>query len=144
MNRFIDILHEYDAAIEAGDMAAWADLFAPQASYILNSLSNEQRHLPAGLIACFTRAMIDDRAAAIANTTMFEKRIYRILAGRHRLRCALETTHVFAVFQSFSEGPPHVLLTGVATTRFAEDGKITARRTIYDNDLIDTAIIYPV
>jgi len=142
----IDLLHEYDTAIEAGDMLAWADLFAPEASYILNSHSNEQRGLPAGLIACYTRAMIDDRAAAIANTTMFEKRIYRILATRHRVQ-GLRATHVFAVFQSFTEGPPHVLLTGVATTEFVMIGdryRITSRKTIYDNDLIDTAIIYPV
>jgi anthranilate 1,2-dioxygenase small subunit len=142
----IDILHDYDAAIEAGDMAAWADLFAPTATYILNSLSNEQRNLPAGLIACYSRAMIEDRAAAIANTTMFERRIYRILSTRHRFR-DLQASHVFAVYQSFSEGPPHVLMTGVATTTFTQHGgglKIAARKTVYDNDVIDTAIIYPV
>jgi anthranilate 1,2-dioxygenase small subunit len=142
----IDILHDYDAAIEAGDMAAWVDLFAPSASYILNSLSNEQRNLPAGLIACYSRAMIEDRAAAIANTTMFERRIYRILSTRHRFR-DLTATHVFGVHQSFSEGPPHVLMTGVATTTFIRhEGsfKIASRKTVYDNDLIDTAIIYPV
>jgi anthranilate 1,2-dioxygenase small subunit len=142
----IDVLYDYDAAIEAGDMAAWANLFAPTASYFLNSHSNEQRGLPAGLVACYSRAMIEDRAAAIASTTMFEKRIYRILASRHRFR-DLQASHVFAVYQSFSEGPPHVLMAGVAyTTLTKHDGgfKIAARKTVYDNDLIDTAIIYPV
>ena len=78
----IDALHTaYVAALDQGDMAAWAGTFAaaPEASYFCISSENDRRGLPLALMYDDCRGRIDDRVSFV--TKVWPAPISRIVRG---------------------------------------------------------------
>ncbi|HEX4615976.1 MAG TPA: aromatic-ring-hydroxylating dioxygenase subunit beta, partial [Stellaceae bacterium] len=56
-----DLYAAYGALIDAAEFDAWLDLFAATCSYHVLPRENYERGLPAGLVYCDSRAMLEDR-----------------------------------------------------------------------------------
>jgi 3-phenylpropionate/cinnamic acid dioxygenase small subunit len=65
-----DLLAQYGYLIDASLYEQWLGLFSPHCSYYVKPRENEALGLPAALIYCDSRAMLEDRihALRIVNT----------------------------------------------------------------------------
>src|SRR5436853_5972692 len=73
-----DLLAEYGALIDMAKFDEWLDLFAEECRYQIVPRENFDRGLPAGLVFCDSRAMLEDRIRALR-----EANKYNIHADRH-------------------------------------------------------------
>ena len=60
-----DLLAEYGALIDAARFDEWLGLFAQECGYQILPRENLDRGLPAALIFCDSRAMLEDRIRAL-------------------------------------------------------------------------------
>jgi anthranilate 1,2-dioxygenase small subunit len=120
-----DALHglyaEYGALIDAGDFHAWLDLFAETCTYHVMPRENDERGLPAGLIYCDSRAVLEDRIGALRDANKYNIHSDRHLIGLPRLvrqepQAALVEAP-FAVYQTDQEGETRLFATGLYRDR---------------------------
>src|SRR5262249_46793218 len=64
----------YCWALDSGQIEEWPEFFADDAVYRITARENADRNLPVGLVFADGKAMIRDRAFAIAKTQMFAPR----------------------------------------------------------------------
>lgn len=138
---------DYAAALDAGDHAAWLDLFVDDASYVVVPLENVERGLPLATIRCDSRGMLADRVDALVTTQFLARRVTRHLitavrpvgAGGDRL----ETTANFLLAETIDGADTRIQCAGtyddviVCTPgglRFA------GKRAIYDAALVPTSM----
>ena len=60
-----DLLAEYGALIDMGKFDEWLGLFAEECRYQIVPRENFDRGLPAALVFCDSRAMLEDRIRAL-------------------------------------------------------------------------------
>ena len=125
IDRFVlyDLFAAYGALIDRADFDRWLDLFAERCTYQIVPLENYQRGLPAGLVFCDSRAMLEDRIGALR-----EANKYNIHTDRHLIGVPLvvgedgEEVLVeapFAVYQTDQEGETRLFSTGLYRDRIA-------------------------
>jgi anthranilate 1,2-dioxygenase small subunit len=73
-----DLLAEYGALIDMAKFDEWLDLFAEECRYRIVPRENFDRGLPAALVFCDSRAMLEDRIRALR-----EANKYNIHTDRH-------------------------------------------------------------
>ena len=66
-----DLFAGYGALIDAADFDAWLALFAATCTYHIMPRENYQRGLPAGLVYCDSRAMLEDRIRALCEANKY-------------------------------------------------------------------------
>jgi anthranilate 1,2-dioxygenase small subunit len=121
-----DLFATYGALIDAADFDAWLQLFAERCTYHIVPRENYQRGLPAGLVFCDSRAMLDDRIGALRGANKYNIHTDRHLIGLPR-RVANETGDTFveapfAVYQSDQEGETRLFATGLYRDRVVAEG----------------------
>ena len=119
-----DLYVAYGALIDAGEFDAWLGLFAAQCTYHIMPRENLQRGLPAGLIYCDSRAVLEDRIRALREANKYNIHSDRHLIGLPRIigeeAGATFVEAPFAVFQTEQEGETRLFATGLY-----QDGIIT-------------------
>jgi 3-phenylpropionate/cinnamic acid dioxygenase small subunit len=66
-----DLFATYGALIDAGEFDAWLALFAASCTYHIVPRENYERGLPAGLVYCDSRAMLEDRIRALREANKY-------------------------------------------------------------------------
>jgi 3-phenylpropionate/cinnamic acid dioxygenase small subunit len=118
----------YGALIDAADFDAWLDLFAERCTYHINSRENFEQGLPAGLVFCDSRAMLEDRIGALREANKYNIHTDRHLIGLPRLvgndaaEALVEAP--FAVYQTDQEGETRLFATGIYRDRIAAEAGI--------------------
>lgn len=138
---------DYAAALDAGDYAAWLDLFVDDATYTVTALENVERGLPLATIRCDSRGMLADRIDALATTQFLARRITRHLVSGVRPvgggAGELHTVATFLLVETIAGEDTRIQCAGtyddvvVATPaglRFA------TKRAIYDAPLVPTSM----
>jgi 3-phenylpropionate/cinnamic acid dioxygenase small subunit len=130
----------YGALIDAGRFDDWLGLFAAQCTYHIVPRENWEQGLPAGLVFCDSRAVLEDRIRALR-----EANKYNIHSDRHLIGLPLGTGRdgdatlveaPFAVFQTDQEGETRLFATGLYQDRIvAENGALRFRDKLV---LLDT------
>jgi anthranilate 1,2-dioxygenase small subunit len=121
-----DLYANYGGLIDAAEWAAWLDLFAGECRYSIVPRENFDRGLPAGLVYCDSRAMLEDRIMALQEANKYNIHWDRHLIGLPRLlgdeggAIAVETT--FAVYQTDQEGESRLFAAGLYRDRVVEEG----------------------
>jgi salicylate 5-hydroxylase small subunit len=64
-----DLFAAYGALIDGAEFDAWLALFAATCTYHILPRENYERGLPAGLVYCDSRGMLEDRIRALARPT---------------------------------------------------------------------------
>ena len=141
-NRFAlyDLFAAYGALIDAAEFDAWLALFAATCSYHIVPRENYERGLPAGLVYCDSRAMLEDRIRALCEANKYNIHNDRHLIGLPRLAGeggdATLVEAAFAVYQTDQEGETRLFATGVYRDRIVvEAGVLRFRNKLV---LLDT------
>ena len=120
-----DLYAAYGALIDAGEFEAWLGLFAASCSYQIMPRENYDRDLPAGLVFCDTRAVLEDRIMALREANKYNIHDDRHLIGMPRVvsesgeEIATETP--FAVYQTDQEGETRLFATGFYRDRIVDE-----------------------
>lgn len=139
---------DYAAALDAGDHAAWLDLFVDEASYVVVPLENVERGLPLATIRCDSRGMLADRIDALVTTQFVARRVTRHLVTAvrpvggeaHRL----ETTANFLLAETIDGADTRIQCAGTYDDVIvATPGglRFSSKRAIYDAALVPTSMV---
>ncbi|HUC09239.1 MAG TPA: aromatic-ring-hydroxylating dioxygenase subunit beta [Stellaceae bacterium] len=144
-----DLLAEYGALLDAARYEEWLGLFAGECRYSIVPRDNHERGMPAGLIFCDSRAMLEDRIMALREANKYNIHSDRHLIGLPRLTggdgIAIEAP--FAVFQTDQEGASHLFATGIYRDRLTmAAGCLTIRDKliILDTFAVPTLLATPL
>jgi anthranilate 1,2-dioxygenase small subunit len=135
-----DLFAAYGALIDLGQFDQWLALFAPQCSYHIMPRENHEQGLPAALVFCDTRAILEDRIAALHDANKYNIHSDRHLIGLPRLieeeGDAAFAEAPFAVYQTDQEGESRLFATGLYKDRLViEAGGLKFRDKLV---LVDT------
>ena len=116
-----DLYAAYGALIDAGEFDSWLSLFAATCTYHIMPRENWQRGLPAGLVYCDSRAVLEDRIGALREANKYNIHTDRHLIGLPRIvgseagEALVEAP--FAVYQTDQEGETRLFATGLYRDR---------------------------
>jgi anthranilate 1,2-dioxygenase small subunit len=146
-----DLLAGYGALLDMAKYDEWLGLFAAECRYNVVSRENYDRGLPAALIFCDSRAMLEDRIRALREANKYNIHNDRHLIGLPRLlppeAGAIMIESPFAVFQSDQEGATRLFATGLYRDRLeAADGelKIRDKLVLLDTFAVPTLLATPL
>jgi 3-phenylpropionate/cinnamic acid dioxygenase small subunit len=71
----------YANAIDSDALEQWPAFFAEKCMYRITNVENEREGLPAGIVYADSRAMLEDRIAALREANIYERQRYRHLLG---------------------------------------------------------------
>lgn len=112
-----DLYAAYGALIDAGDWTGWLDLFAAACRYQIVPRENADLGLPAGLIFCDSRAVLEDRIMALREANKYNIHWDRHVIGLPRVIGGTDAEILveapFAVYQSDQEGGSRLFATGL-------------------------------
>jgi anthranilate 1,2-dioxygenase small subunit len=119
-----DLLAEYGALLDAGEYDDWLDLFAEDCRYQVLPRENEDAGLPAALIFCDSRAVLEDRIRALREANKYNIHTDRHLIGLPRIvgdEAEIDIEAPFAVFQTDQEGGTALFATGLYRNRLVTE-----------------------
>lgn len=144
----------YCRALDEGRLMDWVEFFAEDAFYVVTARENHDAGLPVGLVYCEGKGMIHDRAFAILETAMYAPRYLRHYVSNLHLAGigedgSVEAESNYLLLQTLMDRPePGLQQVGGYRDRFVRgaDGRLLLARRIcvYDNLLVDNALVYPV
>jgi anthranilate 1,2-dioxygenase small subunit len=118
-----DLFAEYGALIDASRFDEWLGLFAGECHYRIIPRENFDRGLPAALIFCDSRAMLEDRIRALREANKYNIHTDRHVIGLPRLNNDGLAEAPFAVYQTDQEGETRLFATGLYRDRLEAVGK---------------------
>ena len=135
-----DLFAAYGALIDAGEFDAWLDLFAEACTYHIIPRENYERGLPAALMFCDSRAVLEDRIRALREANKYNIHTDRHLIGLPRIvghdRDEMLVEAPFTVHQTDQEGETRLFATGLYRDRIVrEAGNLQFRDKVV---LLDT------
>jgi anthranilate 1,2-dioxygenase small subunit len=143
-----ELLAEYGALIDMAKFDEWLDLFAEECRYQIIPRENFDRGLPAGLVFCDSRAMLEDRIRALREANKYNIHTDRHVIGLPRVfedGLALEAP--FAVFQTDQEGGTRLFATGLYRDRLEILGrglKIRDKLVLLDTFAVPSLLATPL
>ena len=143
-----DLLAEYGALIDTAKFDEWLGLFAEECRYQIVPRENFDRGLPAALVFCDSRAMLEDRIRALREANKYNIHTDRHVIGLSRIfedGLALEAP--FAVFQTDQEGETRLFATGLYRDRLeivGRDLKIRDKLILLDTFAVPTLLATPL
>ncbi len=121
-----DLYAEYGGLIDATRYDDWLGLFADACTYQIMPRENRDLGLPAGLIYCDSRSVLEDRIRALREANKYNIHTDRHLIGLPRIITGkpegLSVEAAFAVFQSDQEGATRLFATGLYCDTLATEG----------------------
>ena len=143
-----DLLAEYGALIDMAKFDEWLGLFAEECRYQIVPRENFDRGLPAALIFCDNRAMLEDRIRALREANKYNIHTDRHVIGLPRiLDDGLIVEAPFAVFQTDQEGETRLFTTGLYRDRleiFGQRLKIRDKPILLDTFAVPTLLATPL
>jgi len=146
-----DLFVAYGALIDAVEFDAWLALFGAACSYHIVPRENYERGLPAGLVYCDSRAVLEDRIRALREANKYNIHIDRHLIGLPRLlgedADATLVEAPFAVYQTDQEGETRLFATGLYRDRIvveAGDLKFRDKLVLLDTFAVPSLLATPL
>jgi anthranilate 1,2-dioxygenase small subunit len=147
----LDLLAEYGALLDQAQYEAWLGLFAETCRYRVVPRENWDRGLPAALILCDSRAMLEDRIMALREANKYNIHTDRHLIGLPRsLPTAgdgLAIEAPFAVYQTDQEGETRLFAAGLYLDRLERGGsglKIRDKFILLDSFAVPSLLATPL
>lgn len=142
---------QYAACIDADRLEQWPDFFVERCLYKITSADNHKRGYAAGIVYADSRAMLQDRVAALRQANIYERQSYRHIIGMPSVGApqgndiAAETP--FLVVRTMRDGRMDLFATGVYLDKLREDGgslRFAERLVICDSSRFDTLLAIPL
>jgi anthranilate 1,2-dioxygenase small subunit/terephthalate 1,2-dioxygenase oxygenase component beta subunit len=141
----------YADVIDSDSLERWPDFFTEQCEYRITHAENEAEGLPAGIVWANTRAMLQDRVAALREANIYERQRYRHVLGMPLLTQSDGGTATartpFMVARIMATGETQLFATGVYVDRFVHEGgelKLQSRVAVCDSTVTDTLLALPL
>ncbi|KWT83523.1 MULTISPECIES: nuclear transport factor 2 family protein [unclassified Variovorax] len=141
----------YAHTIDSDALEQWPGYFTEDCHYRITHVENEREGLPAGIVYADSRAMLEDRIAALREANIFERQRYRHLLGIPLVQQASAdgamASTPFMVARIMATGQTEVFATGVYQDRFVQqDGrlKLQSRVAVCDSTVTDTLLALPL
>ena len=141
----------YAHAIDSNALEAWPAFFTQDCHYRITHVENEQEGLAAGIIYADSRAMLEDRIAALREANIYERQRYRHLLGMPMMESADDMTAPartpFVVVRIRATGQSEVFATGEYRDRFvrcADQLLLAERVAVCDSTVTDTLMALPL
>lgn len=141
----------YAHTIDSDALEQWPDFFTADCHYRITHIENEQQGLPAGIVYADSRAMLEDRIAALREANIFERQRYRHLIGMPMVESAnsgaAQAQTPFMVVRIMATGQSDVFATGVYRDSFVKvDGqlRLAERVAVCDSTVTDTLLVIPL
>ena len=149
--RIDDLNRRYGHMIDDGDLENWPGLFVEDGLYKITTRWNYENNMPAGLMLCHSRAMMEDRISALRTANVYEPHNYRHLIDLPLLTDstgdAIIVQTSFVVFRIMQSGASEIFSTGKYLDRLVDlNGglKFQERIVVCDSERIDTMIVIPL
>ena len=142
-----DLLAEYGALIDAAKFDEWLGLFAEQCRYQVIPRENFDRGLPAALIFCDSRAMLEDRIRALREANKYNIHADRHIIGLPRISDCGLVEAPFAVYQTDQEGETRLFAAGLYRDRLEPAGsrfKIRDKLILLDTFAVPSLLATPL
>jgi len=146
-----DLYAAYGALIDVGDWSAWLDLFAAVCRYQIIPRENADLGMPAGLIFCDSRAMLEDRIMALREANKYNIHWDRHVIGLPRVLgdagTEISVEASFAVFQSDQEGGSRLFSVGLYRDRVIAEGdglKFRDKTIVLDTFAVPSLLATPL
>jgi anthranilate 1,2-dioxygenase small subunit len=143
-----DLLAEYGALIDLAKFDEWLDLFAKECRYQIVPRENLDRGLPAALVFCDSRAMLEDRIRALREANKYNIHTDRHVIGLPRIfDDPLAVEAPFAVYQTDQEGETRLFATGLYRDRLEISGrglKVRDKLILLDTFAVPTLLATPL
>ncbi|WP_432470472.1 aromatic-ring-hydroxylating dioxygenase subunit beta [Amphritea sp. HPY] len=144
--------NEYARVLDDGTLTDWPSFFTSDAFYIVTGRENYENDLPVGLIYCEGRAMMRDRAVAIAHTAMFAPRYLRHFITNTFVEKIeggeITASANYMLMQTLHDKPETTThqVGQYIDTFVVEAGelKLKKRACVYDDLQLDNSLVYPV
>ena len=141
----------YARAIDSDALEQWPAFFTEDCVYRITNVENERDGLPAGIVYADSRAMLEDRIAALRTANIYERQRYRHLLGIPSIDIASNdgaSAHTpFLVVRIMATGESMLFATGEYKDRFVvENGKLllAERIAVCDSTVTDTLMALPL
>jgi salicylate 5-hydroxylase small subunit len=142
---------DYAAVLDSGDFTRWPEFFTEDGIYKLQSRENFERGLPLATLAFESRGMLQDRVFGAAETIFHDPYYQRHITGLPRLLAraddGLHCEASYVVIRTKRDAMPQILSVGRyldRVVRTPEGLRFAQRLAIFDNDLFDNSLIYPI
>lgn len=143
---------DYARAIDNETFERWPELFLESCLYKLTTSDNHARGLEAGLIYADSRAMLQDRVAALREANIYERQRYRHIVGLPMVLGVsggeTEVETPFLVVRIMRDGRMDLFATGRYLDRVAIDGdgalRFRERIAVCDGARFDTLVALPI
>jgi anthranilate 1,2-dioxygenase small subunit len=146
-----DLFAAYGALLDLAKYDEWLGLFAAECRYQVMPRDNWERGLPAALMFCDSRAMLEDRIMALREANKYNIHSDRHLIGLPRLAesdgAALSVEAAFAVYQTDQEGTTRLFATGLYRDRIEVAGgglKIRDKFVLLDTFAVPSLLATPL
>ena len=143
-----DLLADYGALIDSAKYDEWLGLFAEECRYQIVPRENYDRGLPAALIFCDSRAVLEDRIRALREANKYNIHTDRHVIGLPRIvDDGLRVEAPFAVYQTDQEGETRLFATGLYRDRLEPGGsglKILDKLVLLDSFAVPTLLATPL
>lgn len=141
----------YALTIDSDALEAWPAFFTEDCHYRITHVENEQEGLAAGIVYADSRAMLEDRIAALREANIYERQRYRHLLGMPLVESADDTAAQartpFIVVRIMATGQSEVFATGEYRDRFVREAGellLAERVAICDSTVTDTLMALPL
>jgi 3-phenylpropionate/cinnamic acid dioxygenase small subunit len=141
----------YADLIDTDELEQWPLLFTPDCQYRITNVENEREGLPAGIVYADSRAMLEDRVAALREANIYERQRYRHLLGMPLLVSAGEDEAIartpFMVARIMATGETLLFASGTYRDRFVRAGGqllLAERVAVCDSTVTDTLLALPL
>jgi anthranilate 1,2-dioxygenase small subunit len=142
-----ELLAEYGALIDTAKFDQWLDLFAVECRYQVIPRENFDRGLPAALIFCDSRAMLEDRIRALREANKYNIHTDRHLIGLPRVLDGSLVEAPFAVYQTDQEGETRLFAAGFYRDQLEAVGsrlKIRDKLIVLDTFAVPSLLASPL
>jgi 3-phenylpropionate/cinnamic acid dioxygenase small subunit len=141
----------YAHAIDSDALELWPSFFAEKCTYRITNVENEREGLPAGIVYADSRAMLEDRIAALREANIYERHRYRHLLGVPLVESCDHGGAVartpFMVARIMASGETMLFASGEYRDRFVKTGGkllLAERIAVCDSTVTDTLLALPL
>lgn len=144
------LLYRYALVLDSGPLEHWPSYFTEDGRYRLVPRENHARGLPAALMLCTSRAMMEDRVIAIQKASVFTPHTIRhlytnVLVDEVRAGRTLARAN-YAVYRSVEGGETDLLSVGSleASVRLEPAPLFESMEVVYETCRIPGLVVYPL
>ena len=141
----------YAETIDSDALERWPDFFTDDCHYRITHAENEREGLAAGIVYADSRAMLEDRIAALREANIYERHRYRHLLGMPLVESSDDKAAVartpFMVARIMYTGETMLFASGEYRDRFVKvAGKLllAERVAVCDSTVTDTLLVLPL